>query len=223
MKLFSFELLRGGGAVIRALEGHLAVGGRADQFDRLLLGEFEVDEEGRIEHFQRGLFGLERRLRRQREMQRQQAVLVFEEVIDRLQKPLLLAVGAGKGEVAELLQRLDIGLRQRRQFLAAVDALGLGLDPLERIGREHVVKGPGVAHAGDRAVGGVDHLAFRGDPDMRMGLGRGSTQRDAAGERDAVQAGGAALISPQAAFGASSKPRRRSSASGSGSRPRKAT
>jgi hypothetical protein len=81
------------------------------------------------------------------------AVLVFEEVVDRLQEFLLLAVGLGEGEEAEFLQRFDIGLRQRRQFLAAVDALGLGLDALQRVGREHVVKGPGVAHAGDRAVG----------------------------------------------------------------------
>jgi hypothetical protein len=69
-------------------------------------------------------------------MQRQQGIVVFKEVVDRLLELLLLAVGFGKGEEAEFLQRFDIGLRQRRQFFVAVDALGPGLEALQRIGRE---------------------------------------------------------------------------------------
>ena len=47
-------------------------------------------------------------------MQHQKAVLDFEEIIDRLQKPVFLPVSLGKGEVGEFLQRLDIGLGERR-------------------------------------------------------------------------------------------------------------
>ena len=72
-KILLAELLRAGGAVVRPLELHLAIGGRADQFDRILVGIFEVDEEGAIEHFEHELLGLERRLQRQGEVQRQQA------------------------------------------------------------------------------------------------------------------------------------------------------
>ena len=105
-------------------------------------------------------------------MQRQRGVLVFEVIVDRLLEFFLLAVGLGEGEVGKLLQRLDIDLRQRRQLFAAVDALGLGLDALQGIGREHVVKGPGMADARDRAVGGVDQFAAAGDPDVWMRLRR---------------------------------------------------
>src|SRR5262249_35511527 len=38
--------------------------------------------------------------------------------------------------------------------------------------REHVVEGPGVAHAGHRSVGRVDELALDGHPDVRMRLRR---------------------------------------------------
>jgi hypothetical protein len=55
-------------------------------------------------------------------MQHQQAILVFEEIVDWLCEFRLLAVGLGKGEVAELLERLDIGLGERCQFLVGVDA-----------------------------------------------------------------------------------------------------
>ena len=166
-----------GGAVIRPLELHLAGGGRAVELDRVLVVELEVDEVGRIEDFKRRLLRLERRLERQHEMQRQLAIPVFEEVIDRLDELLLLAVGPGEGEEVELLQQFDIGLRQRRQLFAGVDPLGLGREPLQRVGREHFVKRPGVAHARDRAVGGVDHLALCGDPDMRMSFGGRGAER----------------------------------------------
>ena len=99
------ETLGIGGAVIRPLELHLAGGGRTVELDRILVVEFEVDEVGRVEDFKCRLLRLERRLYRQGEMQRQLAVLVFEEIIDRLDKLLLLAVGSGEGEEVKLLQR----------------------------------------------------------------------------------------------------------------------
>ena len=46
----------------------------------------------------------------------------------------------------------------------------LVLQALQRIGREHVVEGPGVTNAGDGAVGGVEDLAFGCDPDVGVGI-----------------------------------------------------
>src|SRR5262249_19021880 len=131
--------------------------------------------------------GIEGILQRQREVQRQRVILVFEIVVDRLLKLLLLAVSLGEGEEAELLQILDIVLGQRRELLAAVDALGLGLDALQRIRREHVVKGPGVADAGDRTIGGVEQLAGGRDPDMWMGLRRRCNKANTARESEQRQ------------------------------------
>ena len=166
---------------------HLAGGGRAVELDRILVVELEVDEVGRVEDFKRRLLRLERRLDRQREMQRQLVVLVFEEIIHRFDKLLLLAVGPGEGEEVELLQRFDIGLGQRRQLFAGVDPFGLCREPLQRVGREHFVKGPGVADARDRAIGRVDHLAPGRDPDVRMRLGRGRAERDAGSEEERTE------------------------------------
>jgi hypothetical protein len=98
MKFCSPSFWAPAAAVTRPLERHLAVGGRADQLDRVLVGEFEVDEERGIEHFKHQLRGLERRPDRQRKVQCQHGVLVFEVVVDRLLEFLLFSVGLGEGE-----------------------------------------------------------------------------------------------------------------------------
>src|SRR5579863_7090397 len=94
--------LRTGCAVARQLDIELAVRGRPDHPNWIFLRELEVDEESRVEDLQRQLFGLDRRLQRQGEMQDEQAILVFEEVVDRLLKLALLPIRLGKGEVGEL-------------------------------------------------------------------------------------------------------------------------
>ena len=70
-------------------------------------------------------------------MQGERGVLVFKEIIDGFEEFFLLPVGLGEGEKGIFLQRFDIGLRQRREFLAAVGALPLGLDPLQRLCLDH--------------------------------------------------------------------------------------
>src|ERR1019366_10821964 len=110
------ELLGVGSAIVRPLEFHLAGGGSPDQSDRVLVGELEVDEKRRVENVQHKLLRSHGCLQRQGEMQRQRGTLVFKEVVDRLLKFLLLAVGLGEGEEAEFPERYDIGLRQRPEF-----------------------------------------------------------------------------------------------------------
>ena len=80
-------------------------------------------------------------------MQRQRGVLVFKEVVDRLQEFLFFAIGFGERKEAEFLERFDVGLRQGCQFFAAIDAFGLGFDALQRVSRERVVERPGMSHA----------------------------------------------------------------------------
>src|SRR5262249_23596578 len=68
-------------------------------------------------------------------------------------------------------------------------ALLLRLEALGGERREHVIEGPGVAHAGDRAIGREHELAFHGDPDVRMsggrrGCARGCRQRHRDGEKE---------------------------------------
>src|SRR5206468_10061337 len=59
----------------------------------------------------------------------------------------------------------------------------LGLDPLGREHREHVVERPDMAHGPDRAVGGVDELRLHRHPDMGMGRGRSAGQQQRTRER----------------------------------------
>ena len=76
---------------------------------RLLLGEFEIDENGRVVNFDLQDLRLHRRLERQREMQRQDLVGVVEPVARRrIEQFGFLAVG---GDVSEIV---DIPLATRR-------------------------------------------------------------------------------------------------------------
>src|SRR5262249_10849934 len=72
----------------------------------------------------------------------------------------------GIGEEVVFLERGDVDLGERGQLFPGELALLLRLDALGREYREHVVEGPGVAHAGHRSVGPVDDLALDGHPDV---------------------------------------------------------
>ena len=121
-----------GAAVARALERQFAVRGRPDQRNRVFLVQLEVDEVGRIEHLERQRLCLDRRFERQREVQRQRRILVLEVVVDRIVELFLLLAARsarlGEGEEGVILERLNVGLRERLQFIAGVDAFRLGLD-----------------------------------------------------------------------------------------------
>ncbi len=66
----------------------------------------------------------------------------------------------------KLLQRRDIGLRQRRQLLAGVDCPWSCRDALQRIGREHPRRRSRHGAPLVMAPSCCNHLAPRGDPDM---------------------------------------------------------
>ena len=112
----------------RQLGGELALRRRADQRHRRLLGQLEIDEIGRIVDFDLEVLRLHRLLERQREVEREHLVLVVEEVVrQRLGERRLLAVDGRIGEIVVVLERLDIDLGERRQFLAREFALFLAL------------------------------------------------------------------------------------------------
>src|SRR5215471_19159582 len=166
------QLLRQRGAhFLRPPDRELAVRGRADELDGILFGEAEVDEKLPVVDFERQLLGLHRRLERQREVKREHRILGIEvEIIARLRiiELDLLSVRLGIGEEVVFLERGDVDLGERGQLFAGELALLLRLDALGREYREHVVEGPGVAHAGHRSVGPVDDLALDGHPDVGM-------------------------------------------------------
>ncbi len=147
---------------------------RADQLDRIFLGEGEIDEEFRIVDLNLEHFRFHRLLERQRKVQRQHRRLgiVIKPIIGRIVECILIfrPVHGGVGEVSETLEQIDIDLGERLQFLAGELALGFGLDPHGCESREHVVEGPGMTHAGDRAVGGIEQVGLDRRPDVRMGL-----------------------------------------------------
>ena len=147
---------------------------RADELDRIFLGEGEIDEEFRIVDLNLEHLRFHRLLERQRKVQRQHRRLgiVIEPIIGRIVECILIfrPVHGGVGEVGETLERIDIDLGERLQFLAGELALGFGLDSHGRESREHVVEGPGMTHAGDRAVGGIEQVGLDRRPDVRMGL-----------------------------------------------------
>src|SRR5258708_27892262 len=129
------------------LDRNRACGGSAYKFDRLLISQGKLDEILRVEYLQRKPFCRERCLKWKGKVQNQRFTLVFEIIVDRGGKLLLFAVNVGEGEVVELSQRVHVRLRQRRKFFAAVNTLDLGVDSLKRVGRKHVIEGPGVADA----------------------------------------------------------------------------
>ena len=161
--------------VTRLFDGDGALRRRADKPRRVFLGKAEIDEEFRIVDFHVERRGLHRRLERKRKMQRQHGLfrIVVEIVVDRIEKcvALAFAVHLGVGEIGVLLERLDIDLGERVQLLAGELPLGLLVQALGGVGREHVVEGPGMTHAGDRAVRRVDKLLGHRHPDMRVRLG----------------------------------------------------
>src|ERR1700731_1253456 len=81
---------------------------------------------------------------------------------------MLFAIDLGESEEAVFFQGLHIGLRQRCEFLAAVDALLGGRDALRRIRRKHVIESPCVPDAGYRTVGFIEQFARRCHPNVRM-------------------------------------------------------
>ena len=147
---------------------------RADQLDRSFLGEREIDEELRIVDLNFKQLRFHRFLERQRKVQSQHCRLriVVEPIIGRIVECILILhpVSSGEGEVSEGLKQIDIDLGERLQFLAGELALGFGLDPHGRESRKHVVEGPGMTHAGDRAVGGIKQVGLDRCPDVRMSL-----------------------------------------------------
>ena len=115
-------------------------------------------------------------------MQNQHAVGELQPIIHRIDERGLLAVCLGVGEIVVLLERVHVDLGERLEIFAGEQALLLGLQPLGGEGREHLVERPGMAHAGDRAVGRIDELALHGDPDVRMGKRRVG-RREPTGQR----------------------------------------
>src|SRR5262249_60388334 len=105
------------------------------------------------------------------EMQRTTGIRVFEAVVDGIADRAFLpfAVDPRVTEVIVFLERRDVDLGERRKLFAGKGAFGFLLNPLESIGREHVVEGPRVTDTGDQSIRRVDEFALHGDPDVRMG------------------------------------------------------
>ena len=143
---------------------------RAGELHRILLDEFKIDEELRIVNIDQQILRLHRRLEWQGEIERQRVVLEVEPVFGGIGEDVFFArpFDVGKIEEAVLLQRLDIFLGECRQLFAGELTLGLLLQALDGIGREHVVECPGVADAGDRAIRRVHQFGLHGHPHMRM-------------------------------------------------------
>ncbi len=110
-------------------------------------------------------------------MQGQHGAVKFDPVIDgRLERQESVVAGQpDKGEIVELLQRVDIDLGERLELFLRIGAVTVGIEALHRHGRIELVERPGVADAGDLVVGTEDDLRAHGRPDMRMRIGAPST------------------------------------------------
>ena len=153
--------------------GQRTAGRRVLHRDRIGLLQLEIDEIGRvIDHEGEGLFRRDRLLQRQREAERDELLVVGDQlVILRLAEFVHFGAGLGDGEILEFGQRFDIGLGERRQFLPG-RRLAVLAQPLRGEGGIHFVEGPDVAEAGDLAVRPEQNLRPGGDPDMGMGESR---------------------------------------------------
>src|SRR4029079_14469360 len=114
---------------------------------------------------------LQWRLERQQEIKRQDLVIVIKPVARRgIGQLRLFAVGRGKGEVAEFLQRLDVDLGKRLEFFTCEFALLFAFQPLRRKSRKHVIEGQGVADPRDAAVRRINQLRLHRHPDVGVRL-----------------------------------------------------
>src|SRR5262252_8739090 len=174
----------------RQLDVELAFRG-ADKSRGVLLVKGEVDEDCRIIDLDLQFLRLYRCFERQREIERQHLVVVVEPVVwGGVSERDLRPVCAGKGEIVELLERLDVDLGQRSEFLAGKLALLFALEPLDGKGREHVVERPGVTNTCDSPVGRVDQIGAHGHPNVRMRLRRSDDgERGECDEKTAKHAG----------------------------------
>src|SRR6476646_9680513 len=79
-------------------------------------------------------------------------------------------------EVVEVLERLDVHLRQGLQFLCREHAVAIGVEALHRHCGVELVEGPGVANARDLVIGIENYFRAHADPDMRVRGGRRSAK-----------------------------------------------
>ena len=140
-------------------------------------------------------FGVERLLQRQREMQREERLVVIDRVVDRLleQQRLIVVTEMHEGEIVEVLQRLDVDLGERLKLLLRIDAVAIGIEALHRHRGIELVESPMMTDAGDTMIGPEHDLRTDRCPDMRMGDRRPSkTRRGRSREKNAEK-----MLAPQ--------------------------
>src|SRR5439155_21237959 len=153
--------------------------------DRVVLDETEIDEISLIENVDQKFSGLERRLERQREVERQQRILgiVLEIIVPRVAEFAPPGTHPRKGKIVELLERGGVDLGERGKLRAAEFARRLRIYLARGIVGKVLVEGPGVAHARHRSVRREDDLALHQHPDMGVREGGGACD-EKSGERE---------------------------------------
>src|SRR5262249_12712638 len=126
------------------------------QFHGRLGGEAEGNEEGGIVdvNVHRLLVSVEWLLKRQREVKREQPLVVVERIVLRgFEWKIFALPDMHEGEVVEILERVNVHLGERLQLLCREDAVAILVEALYRHGRVELIEGPGVADAGDLVIG----------------------------------------------------------------------
>jgi hypothetical protein len=152
-----------------------AFDGVARQFRRGFGGKSEGDEEGRIVDVDLDLLALRinRLLEGQREVEREQALVVVERIVlRRLLRQIVPIPDMNECEVIEVLERLDIHFRQGLQLLGREDAVAIGVETLHRHSGVELIESPGVANPGDLVIWIEEDFRAHGHPDMRVSSGR---------------------------------------------------